>query len=471
MDRQTALNEKTRRMTTDPVEGLICRMAIPTIAIMMISALYNMADTYFVGRLGTSATAAVGVSFALMGIIQAMGFFFGQGAGNYISRQMGAGDFADAARMAATGFFASLVAGAVIAALGHWYLPEVAVFLGSTETILPHAKEYLYYILLAAPWMTASLALNTMLRYQGSALYGMVGMLTGAVVNIILDPILIFGFDMGVAGASLATMCSQMLGFGLLLAGCYRKGNIPVRLRNLSVRMADVRFIAVTGFPSLCRQGLASIAAVSLNQMAGSFGDAAIAAMSIVQRVGMFGMSALLGWGQGFQPVCGFNYGARRYDRVRRAFWFCVKSSSLVLLLLAVAGFVFSAEIITLFRGDDPEVVRIGSLALRFQAVMFPFMGWVTLNNMMMQSVNRPGRATVMALARQGLFLLPILFLLTPRLGILGIQLAQPLADVATLALSIPLGIGVLRELDDPVDPVAPAGFGGGTVPDVVDDM
>jgi Na+-driven multidrug efflux pump len=295
--------------------------------------------------------------------------------------------------------------------------------------------------------MAASLTLNNLLRYQGSAFYGMIGMLSGAVLNIVLDPIFIFTLDMGVSGASLATMLSQMVGFCLLLAGTRRSGNIPVSLRSLSLRAADLRQIFLIGLPSLCRQGLASVAAIMLNRMAGQFGDAAIAAMSVVQRVSMFAMSALLGWGQGFQPVCGFNYGARRFDRVKTAFWFCVKVSTCVLVLMSAAGMIFAPEIIALFRRDDPEVIRIGTLAMRFQAALFPTMGWFVLNNMLLQSIGHSGRASLLALARQGLFLMPILLLLTPELGLLAIQMAQPLADVGTVALSLYLGLGVLRRM------------------------
>ncbi|MCC8180168.1 MAG: MATE family efflux transporter, partial [Planctomycetes bacterium] len=308
-------------MTTAPVERLVVRLAGPTIIIMLISALYNMADTYFVGRLGTAATAGVGVSFSLMAIIQAVGFFFGHGAGNYISRQLGAKNFANAGVMAATGFFSCLLFGVIITVFGRMWIEPLARFLGSTDTILPYAVDYLAYILLAAPFMAASFTLNNLLRFQGSAFYGMIGMTSGAVLNIILDPIFIFVLDLGVAGAAIATMTAQFVGFCLLLGGCYRRGNIPIRLGSFSPRFYWYREIFRGGFPSLCRQGLMSVATICLNQAAGNFGDAAIAAMSVVQRVAMFAGSALIGWGQGFKPVCGLNFGEGLYARLRQAFW------------------------------------------------------------------------------------------------------------------------------------------------------
>lgn len=457
MDRKDVFNAKLARMTSAPVEGLVCRMAAPSVVIMLISAMYNMADTYFVGHLGTSATAAVGVSFSLMALIQALGFFFGHGAGNYISRRLGAGDFNEAGRMAATGFFLSLAGGCIVGLGGLLATQPLARMLGSTPTILPYACDYLWYILLASPFMTAGLTLNNLLRFQGSAFYGMVGVASGAVLNIALDPLFIFVFGWGVSGAAIATMISQGVSFCLLLAGCIRPGNLAIRFGNFSPRFFDAWEIFRNGFPSLCRQGLASLAAICMNHMAGSFGDAAIAAISIVQRVSMFAGSALIGWGQGFQPVCGFNFGAGRYDRVKQAFWFCVKSATVVLVLLAAAAFVYAPEIITLFRRDDPEVIHIGSLALRLQCVALPLLGWVIINNMMLQNIGRAARATLMAFSRQGLFMLPLLFILTPRLGILGIQLAQPLSDLGTFLLSIPIGAGVLRSLPEREREVVPS--------------
>lgn len=444
------MDDKFARMTQAPVEGLVLRMAVPTIVIMLISAMYNMADTYFVSTIGTTATAAVGVSFSLMAIIQAVGFLFGHGAGNYISRELGARRLDRADKMAATGLITAMIAGVGIAVAGLCFLQPLAAALGSTPTILPHACEYLRYILLGAPWMAASLTLNNLLRFQGSAFFGMIGVTSGAILNVLLDPLFIFVFEMGVAGAGLATMISQFISFCLLLAGCSRGQNIRIRLSNFAPGFAAYKEILRGGFPSLCRQGLASVAAICLNQSAGRFGDAAIASMSIVQRVAMFAGAALVGYGQGFQPVCGFNYGAKLYGRVRRAFWFCIKSSSGILAALALAGFIYAEGIIGLFRGDDPDVMRMGTLALRLQCVTFPLMGWVILNNMMLQTIGKAGKASLLALARQGLFLLPFLFILTPRLGMLGIQLSQPAADLATFVLSVPLGVGVLREMKEP---------------------
>jgi putative MATE family efflux protein len=440
-------DEKYAKMTTAPVERLVLSLAVPTIASMLISALYNMADTFFVGSLGTSAIAGVGVAFPLMAIIQAVGFFFGQGAGNNVSRQLGAHKLDEASKIAATGFILSLAIGALIACLGLVRIEDLAKALGATETILPHAKAYLFYILLAAPWMTSSIVLNQLLRFQGSAFYGMIGMVGGAVLNVILDPIFIYLLGMGVRGAALATMISQFIGFCLLLAGCKRHGNIHIEPREFTLKPELFKDIVRGGAPSFFRQSLSSVATICINRLAGNYGDAAIAAMSIVMRVVMFANSTILGLGQGFQPVCGFNYGAKRFDRVMRAFWFCVKFSVLGLLILSAAAWILAPEIIAVFRRDDAEVIRIGALALRLQFATSPLMGWVVMNNMLFQTTGKSISASTIALARQGLFLLPMLYLLTRAFGLLGIQMSQPLADVVTFALSIPLNVRFMREM------------------------
>lgn len=446
----TSQDERYAMMTGMPVEALVCRLAVPSIIIMLISGLYNMADTYFVGSLGTSAVAAVGITFPLMAIIQAMGFLFGQGSGNYISRELGARHEERAAKMAATGFFSSAIAGGIFAVLGLCFIQPLAGLLGATPTILPHARAYMGFILAAAPWMAGSLTLNNQLRFQGSSLYGMIGMTSGAILNIFLDPLFIFGFGLGTKGASLATMISQMTGCCVLLALCRRKGNIRIRPRNFSPSLTVYKEILRGGLPSLLRQGLASVSALAINQFARVYGDAAIAAVSIVNRIIMLAGSALLGFGQGFQPVCGFNYGAGRYDRVKRAFWFCVRLSFGIMIVVSALLAVFAPAVIALFRKDDPDVIRIGALTLRFHCISLPVVGWLALSNMMMQTIGKAVQASLLALSRQGLFLLPYLFILIPFLGLLGLQISYPASDITAVLFSIPLTALTLRKMKYP---------------------
>jgi len=441
--------EKYRQMTEPPVGRLICKLAVPCIISMLVTSFYNMADTYFVGMLkSNAATGAVGVVFSMMAIIQAVGFFFGQGSGNYISRELGKKNYEEASNMAATGFFSALGTGLIICILGQIFLEPLAYLLGSTETILPYTEQYLRVILLGAPWMTASLVLNNQLRFQGSANYAMVGIVSGAILNIALDPLLIFACDLGVAGAGWATIISQFVSFCLLLIGCSKGSNIRISIRNFKFRWFYYRMIFKGGLPSLARQCLASLATICLNHAAQPYGDAAIAAMGVVQRITMFGASTMLGFGQGFQPVCGFNYGAGLYKRVKDGFWFCVRISFFILLTISALGFAFAPKLISLFR-DDPNVIEIGSVALRFQCVSFCAQSWIIMSNMMQQSMGRTVPATFLSVARQGLFFIPMVLILPPLLGIVGMQMAQSAADVLTLLCAIPIQLSVLKSLPD----------------------
>ena len=443
-----AQEKKYRQMTEPPVEKLICKLAVPCIISMLVTSFYNMADTFFVGMLeSNAATGAVGVVFSMMAIIQAVGFFFGQGSGTFMSRALGTKDYEGAAQMAATGFFSALGVGTLICVVGQIFLEPLAYLLGSTETILPHTKAYLQVILLGAPWMTASFVLNNQLRFQGGAVYAMVGITTGAVLNIILDPICIFWLDLGVAGAGWATIVSQFVSFCMLLIGCSKGGNIPIRIRNFRFKLHYYYMILRGGLPSLARQCLSSLATICLNHAARPFGDAVIAAMGVVQRISMFGASAMLGFGQGFQPVCGFNYGAKLYDRGKKGFWFSVKISTAVLLAVAAAGYVFAPQLIALFR-NDPDVIACGTAALRFQCLSFPTHGWIVMSNMMEQSMNRTTAATFLSIARQGLFFIPLVLILSAALGVTGIQMTQACADVLTFLFAIPIHIHVLKTME-----------------------
>lgn len=439
--------QKFDRMTKTPIPRLIGELAVPTIISMLVTSFYNMADTFFVGKINTSATAAVGIVFPLMAMIQAFGFFCGHGSGNYISRQLGAHNFEDASKMSATGFVSAFVLGLGILVVGFLFTDPLLRIMGSTETILPYARSYMRIILIGAPYMTASLVLNNQLRFQGSAFYSMIGITTGAVLNIVLDPLFIFVLDMGVAGAALATIISQFVSFCLLIAGTFRGGNLRLNLKDFSPSLKYYQNIVKGGAPSLFRQGLGSFATVCLNLMAGPYGDAAIAAMSIVTRISQFAASVVIGFGQGFQPVCGFNYGAKLFKRVQEGFWFCVKFCTSVLLVAAVCGWIFSPNLIGIFLKTDPLVIEYGSQALRLQALTFPLVGWITISNMMLQTIGKTMKASLLAMSRQFLFFVPVILTLPGFLGILGVQLSQPIADFCSFLLAVPLSISVLREM------------------------
>lgn len=447
-----AQEQKYINMTQPPVSKLICKLALPCIISMLVTSFYNMADTFFVGMMdNTAATGAVGVVFSMMAIIQAVGFFFGHGSGNYISREMGKRNYEEAGIMASTGFFSALVAGGLICLIGQIWLDQLAYLLGSTETILPYTRDYLRIILLGAPWMTGSLVLNNQLRYQGSANYAMVGIVSGAILNIALDPLLIFTCDLGVAGAGWATIISQFVSFCILLAGSSKGSNLRIKIANFKPRWFYYYMIIRGGLPSLARQCLASFATICLNRAAGGHSDAAVAAMGIVQRIMMFGASTMIGFGQGFQPVCGFNFGAGLYQRVRQGFWFCVKVSFAFLTVASAILFIFAPQVVSLFQ-KNPDVVQCAATALRFQCLSFPAQSWIIMSNMMEQSINRTVSATFLSAARQGVFFIPAILILSSLLGLTGIQMAQTVADLLTLGCAIPIHIYVLKTMEPDIN-------------------
>lgn len=441
------LKDKFSFLTEEKPEKVILKLAVPTIISMLVTAFYNMADTYFVSKIDNiSATAAVGVSFSLMAIIQAVGFFFGQGSGNFISKALGRQDIKSAEQMASVGFFFSFITGIIITVLGLVFLSPISIALGSTPTILPYANEYIRYILLGSPFIISSFVINNQLRFQGAAAYAMVGLVSGGLVNVILDPIFIFSLDLGTAGAALATVISQIFSFILLLIGTFFGGNLKIKLKNISFKFFYIKEIVKGGLPSLCRQGIAGVSSIVLNTVAGDFGDFAIAAISIVNRIAMFVNSVIIGFGQGFQPFCGFNYGAGLYHRVRKGFAFCIKLSTLFLTIASILGFIFSDNLIMLFR-SDANVVEFGSAVLRFQCISMPLFGIIIMGNMIMQNLGMVGRATFLSTARQGTFFIPLVIILPLLFDKVGLQAAQGAADLITAFVSIPLILSVMKHL------------------------
>ncbi len=441
---------RDERMRKEPVERLIPELAIPTIISMLITAIYNMADTFFVSQIGTSASGAVGIIFSAMSLIQAISFTIGMGSGINISKILGAGKKDEAAIYASNAFFTGLMVGTVIAVLGLANLHTMVMLLGSTETIAPYAEDYARFIFMAAPFMMCSFIMNNMLRFQGLTIYAMVGITIGGILNMILDPILIFGFGMGTMGAGLATGFSQFVSFGILLFMTNtRKETLKIQFKNFKPSVRRYEKVIYAGLPSLARQGIGSVSNVVLNTVAGSYGDAAIAAMSIVFRYVLFVNSVVIGFGQGFQPVCSFNYGARDFKRVRDSFWYCVKVSTVVLLVLTVISEIFSARIIMAFRKDDLEVIKIGTLALRAQLATLPLWGFYTMSNMLSQSIGYGFRSSIISCARQGICFIPVVLILPRVLGLLGLQISAPVADVMAFALSYVLIVGILKDLSD----------------------
>lgn len=440
-------DSKFKKMTEESVQKLICKLAVPTIISMMITSAYNIADSYFVSKINTSTTGAVGVVFSYMALIQALGFLYGQGSGNYISRALGSKRINDAEVMSVSGFVIAFLSGCIIAVMGHFYSYNIVDILGSTTTIRPYAATYLEIVSFGAPFMCSSLVLNNQLRFQGSANYAMIGIGVGGILNIFLDPLFIFEFDMGIAGAALATALSQFISFVLLIVGTNMGSNIRLKFSKLSFNIHTYVEMFINGMPSLARQGLASIATICLNHTAVPYGDAAIAAMSVVSRINMLANSAVIGFGQGFQPVCGFNYGAGLYNRVRKAYWFCVKVSVIFLIVVGAVIFINAEYVMRIFEKDSAMVWEIGANALRYQSLALPLGGFIILTNMLLQTIRKPARATILAAARQGLIFIPCVIILNYIFGLIGIELAQPISDLISFILGVILVIPVNKEL------------------------
>ena len=439
--------EQYKKMTETPVGRLIVSLGIPTTISMLVTNLYNMADTYFVSELGNSASGAVGVVFALMAIIQAFGFMYGQGAGSNIGRLLGAHNTKRAGVFATTSLVTGMITGVIITVFGFCYRPELMRLLGSTDTILPYAMEYSKYILLAAPLMIAGCILNNILRFEGKAAYAMIGLVSGGILNIFGDFYLIKILGLGVKGAGIATAGSQCISFVILLLPFMKK--IPqsrISFRLLTREFGVIGNIIAVGMPSMMRQGLNSISTMILNKSAAPYGDEAIAAMSIVARVIGLLFCVGLGIGQGFQPVCGFNFGAGKYDRVKKSYWFTYCFMTILLGFTGLLGFIFAPEVVRMFR-DDVTVVSIGTVALRYQSISLLFVPMTVSGNMLFQSAGKSGRATFLAATRSGLFFIPIIILLSQVMGLKGIEISQALADVMAAACTLPIVLVFLRSL------------------------
>lgn len=434
-------------MTETPVAKLIIRLGIPTTVSMLVTNIYNMADTYFVGKINTSASGAVGIVFGLMAIIQAIGFMFGHGAGSIMSRKLGKRDVESASHFASTAFAYSFLFGAAITVVGILLITPLMRLLGSTDTILPYAKTYAYFILAAAPLMTTSFVMNNLMRYEGKASLAMIGLTAGGFLNIFGDWFFMTRCHMGIAGAGLSTALSQLVSFLLLLSMfVFKKTECRLAFRYVSRSFKDVTLIMRTGLSSLMRQTLSSVSTMVLNGAASAYGDAAVSAMTIVGRICFFVFAVGLGIGQGYQPVCAFNFGAGKYSRVKKGFHVTLIMGESLLSVLAVIGLVFSDSLVGIFR-NDPAVIEIGSFALKIQLVSLFFQPLCTFANMMFQSIGKTGAATFLSSLRSGLIFIPALLLLSHFLGLFGVELAQSVSDVIAFFVALPFVIIFIKSL------------------------
>ncbi len=421
-------------------------MAVPTIISMLVTSIYNIVDTYYVGLINTQATAAVGVAFPVMSIIQAVGFFFGQGSGTYMSRQLGAQQVKHASSMASVSFFSAIAVGIILAIAGLVFLTPLSIAFGSTSTILPYTEQYLGAVVLGAPVMMGTMVLNNQMRFQGNAMGAMYGMMTGAALNVILVPIFTFSLGMGILGTGIGTVLSQLFAFAVLFAMSRRKGNIAPLLKHFSWDITYFKEIVMGGTPSLTRQGLASISTMMLNIAAAVYGDAAIAGMSIVTRIAFVVFAVIIGIGQGFQPLCGFCYGAGLFQRVKQGYFYSIKLSIVFLLFSGLGGFLWAEQLIDILR-HDPDVVAVGAIALRWQIATWPFAAVVTVSNMCLQTSGRTISANILAACRNGICFIPLILILPYRYGLWGVEITQAVADILTFIIALPLMTHYFRRL------------------------
>ena len=439
--------EKFREMTSSPIGPLIMSLAAPSIVSNLVTAIYNISDMFFVGMLSTSAAGAIGVAFVAMTAVQAVGFYFGQGVGNAVSRYLGARKNEQACDLASTGVVLTFAAGILIAVLGNVFIEPICVIGGSTPTILPYAVTFISIIFLGAPFMAGSLMLNMLMRFQGEAFFAMFAMIAGNVLNIALTPLLMFVFGLGIAGSSIATVTSETVSFCLLVWEVRRLGITPISPRRFHLTRSMLREINNGGIPSFVRQVMLAVSTTLLNNAARPYGDAAVAAMAEVQRITGFANYVQIGIGQGFQPICGYNIGARRWGRVREAYFASLRAASLIVLALGVVTCVFAPQIIWFFRAD-PEVVADGTLTLRLSSFSIVLTGAAMITNFALQTSGHMWMATILGACRLGLVLAPVIVILTPALGLLGVQIAQPVSDVITGIIAVPMAVWFMRDLD-----------------------
>lgn len=442
-----------QRMETEPVHRVILSLAAPTVLSMLVISAYSIVDTFFVTRLGSRATGAVGITFALVAWIQAVGYTVGMGAGSLVSRLLGKKEKEQAEQIANSAIMSGLLLGLISLGAGLIFLTPLLKLSGATTELLPDAREYALFVLLSAPFTIETLVLGTLLRAQGRAKASMAGMVTGGILDIILTPVFLFVLNLGVKGAALAAFIGQAVA-AMVLGGCFWHGRLKLRGKLQSenrkwgkkyFKIKNYGSIIKNGLPSLCRQGFASVAAVLLNRQAVGYGDAAVAAMSVDGRLFMVFFSLFIGYGQGFQPVAGYQFGAENKKKLKRAFIFTLWSSTIAAAGIGLAGFLFAPMTMSFFLKED-MAAQIGIFTFRSQCLILPLIPIGILSNMLFQGIGQQGKAAFLSACRQGIVFLPLIFLLPEWIGLAGVEIAQALSDGLTAIISIPFVFGYFQK-------------------------
>ena len=435
--------EKKQMMLNDNIHSLIVRMAIPTIVAQLITTVYNLVDTYFVSTLGTYATAAVGVNNSLERTITLIGSLIGSGACSYIARLLGAKKDENANNVLSTSFFTGLALGLILTVFGIIFITPLVNFLGATDECRIYSIQYASYVLYAAPFMIGSFILNMCLRSEGSARLAMIGIGFGGVLNCVLDPIFIYTLNLGVAGASMATAISKTISFFILLYPYIRKRcSVQLSLRKIKFRLNDFKEVVSIGSTSFLRSCFGVVAGIVTNRVAGGFSTAALAALSLSNRVMDFPFAVILGFGMGYQPVVGFNWGAKQKERVKESLSFAMRVSLVGAAAVGVVLFIFARQVVGIFNSQaDGEVLRLGMLCIRLQCFTLAIHSWLSLVNMFYAGIGKAKYALLLSTARQGYCFIPLLFILPVLFGANGLAATQATADLLTLAVVIPLCI------------------------------
>jgi len=449
MSKTMSQEYRKNMMLTDSIPRIIFKMAVPTIVAFIINSVYSLADTYFVSSLGTNATAAVSVNASLDQIIMLTGSLFAVGGNSYAARLLGAKEEEKANQVVSTSFFLAAIFSSIIMVLGFVFMKPMVHLLGATPTCEQYSIDYATYVLLVAPLMATSFVMNQCLRAEGSAVYSMIGMGFGGILNCFLDPIFIFTLDLGVAGASIATAISKAVSFAILLFPYLtRRSILRISLRKFKPSKNILYQIVSVGSSSMFRSTLAVVSAIILNNIAGEISDSVLAGIGVTTKVMMFPFSIILGFGTGFQPVAGFNWGAKRFDRVRQSYRFAAKTVLIGSTVMALGLGLFANETILLFAEADPAMQEIGALAIRLQCIALPIHGWVAIVNMMCSGLGRAGKALILSTSRQGTCFLPFVHVVTHFFGAYGVAAIQAFADVLTLFLALPISRQIMKQVD-----------------------
>lgn len=430
------MNDHSTKFTTAPISSLVMKMAIPSALSMLVMIVYSTTDTYFVSKLGTDATAALGLALSFVNIVQALGLLFGHGSGNYISRMEGKDDRSESSRMASTGVLVAFSAGVLLAVISFLSIDWLTTFLGASKPLHALTKEYLQIVLFGSPFIIASLTINNQLRLQGKAAIGTIGIFAGAILNCILDPICIFVAGLGISGAAYATVIGQILGFILLLILSMRKDCVHYKLKDITFSKNILKELFTGGIPNFSREILIALSLIVLNNILKTYGEAYVASFSIVNKIIIAGTYLMVGVGHGFQPVCGINYGAGKNDRVKDSFKLTVKIALIMMIVISLVFILFSQQFIIIFS-RTVSVIEVGSRILRVYALTLPLVGYITIAGMFLQNTHRFRAATLLTTARQGYVFIPVVFLLSVLFGGAGTLLAQPVSDIISFCFAL----------------------------------